>query len=75
MESFHFLKDPNAIEIYNFMGKFEKDANADEYYGNQMYDATRKKADVNFMRYFRLPNKEATAKLQAALKKSAELET
>lgn len=23
MESLHFLKDPNAIEIYNFMGKFE----------------------------------------------------
>ena len=64
------MSDQNEI----FMGKFEKDANADEYYGNQMYDATRKKADLDFMRYFRLPNKEATAKLQAALNKSAELE-
>ena len=64
------MSDQNEI----FMGKFEKDANADEYYGDQMYDATRKKADLDFMRYFRLPNKEATAKLQAALNKSAELE-
>lgn len=64
------MSDDNEI----FLGKLEKDENANDFYGSEMYDASRKKADIDFVRKFKLPNKEATAKLQETMKQLADLE-
>lgn len=64
------MSDDNEI----FIGELTPDENAKAFYGNEMYDATRKKADLAFVRKFKLPNKEATAKFQDAKKKLEEAE-
>lgn len=57
-----------------FIGTLEKDENADDFYGGQMYDANRKKADIDFVRKFKIPNKDATEKYQEVKRKLSEFE-
>ncbi len=66
------MNDQNEI----FISEVKLDPKAESFYGDSKYsaDASITLASQAFTRFFKIPNKEATAKLQAALNKSAELE-
>ena len=66
------MNDQNEI----FISEVKLDPKAEAFYGDSKYsaDASITLASQAFTRFFKIPNKEATAKLQAALNKSAELE-
>ena len=64
------MSDDNEI----FIGKLVLDENAKDFYGEEKYDATRTKASLAFVRLFKLPNKEATAKLKEAKEELTELQ-
>ncbi|MEI7492984.1 MAG: hypothetical protein WCJ92_00075 [Alphaproteobacteria bacterium] len=66
------MNDQNEI----FISEVKLDPKAEAFYGDSKYsaDASITLASQAFTRFFKIPNEEATTKLQEALKKSAELE-
>ena len=65
------MNDQNEI----FISEVKLDPKAEAFYGDSKYsaDASITLASQAFTRFFKIPNEEATTKLQEALKKSAEL--